>query len=122
MTGFDRDAEKLEEEIWPLANPDGKLYYIESSDTKLNLYDYVNDPNAAEDVATKEPDKKDFSYPVYNYSMLTGIDLQESNYDELYTSCVNNLYWFRKIGNSSRSMEGALKRNWVRIPQPFTKR
>ena len=112
VTGFNKDAEEQEEGIQFLANSDGKLYYVVRGDTKLNLYDYVNDPNAAEDAATKEPVMKDFSYPAYKYSMLTGIDLQESNYDELYTSCIKNLHWFSKIGNSSRSMEGALKKKW----------
>ena len=111
VTGFGKDPEKLLDNMH-VCMFGKKNYYAVENGTVLNLYDYVEDPNAAAEANNPEPDADDFSQPTYKYTMLSGSNLKESQYADLYTSCTKSLYWFGKSTYWCYSMDKSLNKNW----------
>jgi hypothetical protein len=112
VVGFAKEAEKLAESVSNLMQVDGKTYFTAANGVMLSLYDFVEDTHADSDAGITEPDRDDFSIPEYSYKMVYGSDLSESDFDELYTSCTKDLYWYGESTWWSYSMEDALDRNW----------
>ena len=112
VVGFTKEAEKLAENLTGLTQSDGKIYFTAANGTMLSLYDFVDDTNAEAEAGITEPDMDDFSIPDYRYEMVYGSDLSESDFDELYTSCTKNLYWYGESTWWSYSMEDALDEDW----------
>ena len=112
VVGFTKEAEKLAESVSNLMQVDGKIYFTAANGVMLSLYDFVEDTYADSDAGITEPDRDDFSIPEYSYKMVYGSDLSESDFDELYTSCTKDLYWYGESTWWSYSMEDALDRNW----------
>lgn len=110
--GFEKDSEKLGENVFVLTSGGERTYFAAYNGTELNLYDFVVDDYAAEDAGITEPDMEDFVVPSYSYDMVTGRNLSESSYDELYTSCTRSLYWYGESTWWSYSMEDAQYQNW----------
>lgn len=111
VVGFNRELEKLAENVKHLTEIEGKTYFTAGNNAMLNLYDFVDDTYADSDAGIKEPDPEDFSVPYYSYDMITGSDLSESDFDELYTSCTKALYWYGE-NYGAYSMEEALEVDW----------
>lgn len=111
-TGFETEAEKLAEKVNILAFGDGTMYFTTENDEKLSLYDYVDDKYADSDAKITEPTYEEFSTPRYNYDMVYGSDLNEDDFDELYTSCTKNLYWYGESTWWAYSMEDSLDMDW----------
>ena len=117
VTGFEKDAEKLAENVEILMTPNEylgseKTYFIAESDTALSLYDFVEDPYVGTDAGLSEPREEDFIVPRYSYEMITGQNLSESDYEELYTTCTHRLYWYGENIFTCCSMEDAFNRTW----------
>lgn len=112
VVGFAKEAEKLAESVSNLTRVDGKTYFTAANGVMLSLYDFVEDAHADSDAGITEPNRDDFSIPEYSYEMVYGSDLSESDFDELYTSCTKDLYWFGKSTWWSYSMSESLDRNW----------
>lgn len=112
VVGFAKEAEKLAESVSNLTQVDGKTYFTAANGVMLSLYDFVEDAHADSDAGITEPNRDDFSIPEYSYEMVYGSDLSESDFDELYTSCTKDLYWFGKSTWWSYSMSESLDRNW----------
>jgi len=112
VVGFAKEAEKLAESVSNLTQVDGKTYFTAANGVMLSLYDFVEDAHADSDAGITEPNRDDFSIPEYSYEMVYGSDLSESDFDELYTSCTKDLYWFGESTWWSYSMSESLDRNW----------
>ncbi len=112
VVGFSKEAEKLAEGIGNLTKLGEKTYFTANNGEKLSLYDFVDDAHAEEDAGIKEPAREDFSVPEYSYEMISGSDLSESDFDELYTSCTRDLYWYGASTFFCYSMEDALNLEW----------
>lgn len=112
VVGFAKETEKLAESVSSFAQIDEKIYFTAENGVMLNLYDYVEDTYADTDVEIKKPNRDDFSIPKYSYEMVYGPDLSENNFDELYTSCTKDLYWFGESTSGSSSMTESLDVNW----------
>lgn len=113
MVGFNKESEKLARGVFDIVSTDdGKVYFTAENGTYISLYDYVDDAYADADSTISEPNINDFSVPRYSYDMVYGNNLSESDYDELYTSCTRDLYWYGESTWWSYSMEEALTRNW----------
>jgi len=92
--GFNRPAEKLAKNLAEQDILNGKLFFTVENGNSISLYDYVVDESKNIDNGIAEPDSSQFSIPKYSYEMISGSDLNESDYSELYTSCTQPLYWF----------------------------
>lgn len=112
VVGFAKEAEKLAENVSNLTQVDGKTYFTAANGVMLSLYDFVDDAHAESDAGITEPNRDDFSIPEYSYEMVYGSDLSEGDFDELYTSCTKDLYWFGESTWWSYSMSESLDRNW----------
>lgn len=110
--GFSKEAEKLADDVKDLYDVGNKTYFTAPNGKTLNLYDYVDDPDAAADEGLTEPQTEDFSVPYYNYYMIIGSNLSEDDYSDLYTSCTKPLYWYGENSWWSYSMEDALDMSW----------
>ena len=116
LTGFAKDAQKLCQNvdrtiIRDLA--DEKVYFTAKNGTTLNLYDYVEDSYSdADSAVSEEPQRDDFQTPTYKYNMISGSDLSESDFGELYTSCTKGLYWYGESTWNNYSMKSALDHDW----------
>ena len=109
VTAFGGKSEKLADDAYVREVSEGKVYYTVSNGSALNLYDYVTDSNADADTGLPEQKEEDFTTPVYSYSMVSVANPSESSYEELYTSCVVYLYWYRQNGAGNMiSMESAV--------------
>lgn len=107
VVGFDKDPEKIAKDVSVISNRDGKLYYAEQTDT-VSPYDYVIDDKADADAGIKEPLIDDYATPAYDYWMCTYYYGSESDYDEMYTSTTQPLYWYSDYTWYSISMEESL--------------
>lgn len=112
VVGFDKETEKLGEKVDTVDTVDEKTYFTAENGATLNLYDFVEDPFAGSDAGVTEPVDEDFIIPKYSYDMVHGTDLSESDFDELYTSCVKLLYWYGESTWWCYSMEDAVNKNW----------
>lgn len=112
VVGFTKDAEKLAEGVNNLTRLGEKTYFTAKNGVNLSLYDFVDDSRADADAGIKEPNRDDFSIPEYSYQMISGSNLSESDFDELYTSCTKDLYWYGESTWWCYSMEEAVDRNW----------
>lgn len=112
VVGFEKEGEKLAESVSNLTQVGGKTYFTAENGAMLSLYDFVEDTHADADTGITEPNADDFSIPKYSYEMVYGSDLSESDFDELYTTCTKDLYWYGKSTWWSYSMEDALDMNW----------
>ncbi len=112
VVGFEKEAEKLAESVTNLTQLDGKTYFTAENGMMLSLYDFVEDTHADADAGIKEPNRDDFSIPEYSYEMVYGSNLSESDFDELYTTCTRDLYWFGQSTWWSYSMKEAVDINW----------
>ncbi len=112
VVGFSKETEKLVDGVSNLTKLGEKTYFTAKNGEKLSLYDFVDDAHAEEDAGLKEPDRDDFSVPEYSYEMISGSDLSESDFDELYTSCTLDLYWYGEDTWYCYSMEEALDLEW----------
>ena len=112
VVGFAKEAEKLAESVSNLTQVDGKTYFTAANGVMLSLYDFVEDTHADSDAGITEPNRDDFSIPEYSYEMVYGSDLSEGDFDELYTTCTRDLYWYGESTWWSYSMEDALEKNW----------
>lgn len=113
VTGFDRETEKLAQNVRVLLSGGDKVFFTQGTDTKLCLYDYVEDEKAQADSNVKEPMTEDYGIPEYSYEMVYGSDLSESDFDELYTTCTKDLYWYGMSTWWCYSMEEALDVKWT---------
>src|SRR5699024_8407139 len=100
------------ESVSNLTQVDGKTYFTATNDVMLSLYDFVEDTHAESDAGITEPNRDDFSIPEYSYEMVYGSDLSESDFDELYTTCTRDLYWYGESTWWSYSMKEAVDKNW----------
>ena len=112
VAGFEKDAEKLAENVSTVYPVEDKMFFVAENGTKLNLYDFVEDSYAESDAKITEPNSDDFRIPEYSYEMVYGYDLKESDFDELYTSCTRDLYWYGESTWWSYSMEDAMGVDW----------
>lgn len=112
VTGFGKEPEKLGDDASFLAGTREKGYYIVNNDTSVNPYNYVTDTYAESDAGITEPNEDDFAVPYYNYRMVHGSNLAEGDFNELYTSCTKDLYWYGESTWFADSMEDALQREW----------
>lgn len=112
IAGFEREAEKLGNNASVVAFDEDTVYYTIASGTTVSLYDFVDDAHAEADEGITEPDVDDFSVPRYYYEMVYGEDLVEEDFDELYTSCTHDLYWYGQSTWGSYSMEEAVDMDW----------
>ena len=112
VVGFEKDAEKLVENVIGFNTIGDTEYFTAENGAKLNLYDFVEDPYAESDEDRPAPDPDNFSIPEYSYEMVYGDDLNESDFDELYTSCTEALYWFGESTWRADSMIESLPLNW----------
>lgn len=112
VTGFGKEPEKLGDDGDFLAFTGEKYYFIVANDTSVNPYDYVTDAYAESDAEITEPSEDDFVVPDYDYRMVYGSNLAESDFNQLYTSCTKDLYWYGESTWFSYSMEDSLKRDW----------
>ncbi|GAA6396762.1 zinc ribbon domain-containing protein [Solibaculum mannosilyticum] len=114
VVGFDKEPEQLGKngQFLTSTSKKDKTYFVAENGTKLHLYDYVEDEYAESDAGITEPNREDFRVPTYSYNMVSGSDLSEGDFDELYTSCTKPLYWYGKSTWRSKSMEDALELDW----------
>lgn len=110
--GFDKAAEKICEDVYYLGSNDEKFYYSAPNGTQLDLSQYVEDTYAEADSKIVEPVMEDYSVPEYAYERVSGSNLSESDFDELYTSCTRTLYWYGESNWWCYSMEDALELDW----------
>ena len=101
VVDFTGNAEKIADRVTWSYSEDGEVYYAAANGSKLNLYDYVNDPDAAQDASLTEPDVDNYEIPYYRYYQLDTDD-DPNAYAELYTSCTNGL---ERFGYGWDSME-----------------
>lgn len=111
ITGFEKSSEKLADNVIAGNFIDGKLYYTISNGNTLNLYDYVIDEYSEQDSNAKEPDLEEYAVPEYSYRVISGDDISEDDYDELYTSCSLGLFWYGE-NQDYCSMEEAFDYRW----------
>ncbi|MCR4650293.1 MAG: zinc ribbon domain-containing protein [Lachnospiraceae bacterium] len=111
VAGFSKENRELTDHCYDIAMVGDKVYYT-VRDSEINLYDYVIDDYAGSDAVIEEPKEEDYSIPEYSYEMIGGTDLNESDSDDLYTTCIDRLYWYGESTWWSYSMEEALDRNW----------
>lgn len=111
ITGFEKNPEKLADNVIAYNFIDGKLYYTISNGNTLNLYDYVIDEYREKDSNVEEPDLEEYAVPEYSYRVISGDDISEDDYDELYTSCSLGLFWYGE-NEDCCSMEEALNYRW----------
>ena len=113
--GFEKPAEKLAEHVYhmDMVTVGEKTYFTAEDGETLCLYDYVEDPYAEADAGKTEPREEDFLIPQYDYEMLSGQDLSEGDYEELYTSCTRSLYLYGEDVSLNCSMEEALDITWT---------
>ena len=112
VAGLNKSAEKLAENAHMLTLNGSRSYFMFENGKSLSLYDYVDDPYAAEDADLREPELEAFGTPVYSYKMVSGSNLSEDDFDELYTSCTRDLYWYGMSSWWCYSMEDALDHDW----------
>lgn len=112
VVGFDKDSEQLGKDVTILDVDDGMIYFMVENGETISLYDYVEDTYASADAGITEPDPDDYSIPEYSYKMVYGSNLSESDYDELYTTCTKDLYWYGESIIWSYSMEESLDIDW----------
>lgn len=105
VVGFEKNSEKLGEDVNLLTSVDGKTYFTEKNGFALNLYDYVTDDYAEADSGIAEPDKENYSIPTYGYYTLDSSS-NPGDYEEIYTSCTNAAAFYRSW-YSYRSLEYA---------------
>lgn len=110
--GFEKDSEKIGARASVISTNDSGVYYTLENGKPLCLYDYVNDSTADADSKIEQPYEDDFREPWYDYDMVYGYDLSEDDYEELYTSCTQDLYWYGESSWWCYSMEDALDRDW----------
>lgn len=106
--GLDYDPEMLYEDVTMLNAFDTKRYFLAPGETSISCLSFVEDSLAASDAALKEPNLDDYTVPVYSYTMISGSNLKESNYDELFTTCTKRLYWYGMSTIWCYSMEDAM--------------
>lgn len=106
--GAGRNPEVMQENVELLTYNGNRIYFTVENGEILKAADYVEDSYAQQDAAVKQPDYNDYSIPQYSYRMVTGYNLRESNYEDLYTSCTKGLYWFGARTVNSYSMERGL--------------
>lgn len=111
--GVGKEEEKLAENVDYLTGVDDKNYFTAANGEKLHLYDFVEDTYAESDAKVTEPDIEDFKIPKYNYEMVSGSDLSESDFGDLYTTCTKALYWLGESAWNSYSMFEALDVEFV---------
>lgn len=90
---FQKEAEKLAENVSYLTQDDGKIYFTAANGTMLNLYDFVDDAYADSDAGITEPSEDDFRIPAYSYYQLYK-DYDPGEYSELYTTCTQYTYFW----------------------------
>ncbi|HCT90575.1 MAG TPA: hypothetical protein DF613_04205 [Lachnospiraceae bacterium] len=112
VVGLEKDSEKLGDNVHVFGVASDAVYFAAPNGTTLSLYDYVSDSYASADAGITEPSEEDYSIPTYSYNMITGSDLSEDSFNELYTSCTNALYWLGESSWGSYSMEEALDTSW----------
>lgn len=112
VTGIGKEPKKLAEDASTLTFLDkGECFYLADSGDSVSLYDYVSDESAAKDQGMIEPDLENYSIPIYSYSKIANSSVQESDYDELYTSCSKTLSWYSESWYSY-SMNTSLSKTW----------
>lgn len=112
VAGFNKEHEKLGTNVKVLTTSDEKTYFIAENGNSVSLYDYVEDKYAFSDAQSKQPDIESFNTLDYEYEMISGSNLSENDFDELYTSCTQPLYWLGESTSNSYSMEEALNVKW----------
>lgn len=108
--GIDKEAELIAENIKSLMWLDEGFAFLEASGETVPLYSFIKDDKADADSKTKEPDRSDYEVPYYNYYTINSDYYDETDFDELYTSCTKSLYWYGIY--SSYSMEESLNYDW----------
>ncbi|MBR4211640.1 MAG: zinc ribbon domain-containing protein, partial [Oscillibacter sp.] len=87
LTGLSKETVKLTSNASTILAYLGldSLYFTEASpDKAIALYDFIADPDAADDIGLQEPDREDFRIVTYNYRAPSLDGLDESAYPELY--------------------------------------
>ena len=93
VVGFNKDSEKLGDEVSILGVSDGTVYYASSKGNSVSLYDYVTDEYRNTDEGITEPNIEDFGTPKYTYSKLSRYN-NADDYDELYASCTQGVSFY----------------------------
>jgi len=115
VTGFEKEPEELVEKGQVILTAGDKYYFMGEGEEQLLLYDFVEDSTAAADAKVKEPVKSDFSVPTYSYQRVSGSDLKEADFDELYTTVdyrltrLSSKSWY---STSYYTMKNAVSRDW----------
>lgn len=113
--GFNTEAVKLCDngvDVDFLDFVEGKIFFVAENGKTISLYDYVEDSYADSDSKVTEPKRDDFTIPRYSYEMIASEYDGEGDYDELYTSCTEPLYWLGSSYYGSESMTSALNSSW----------
>ena len=84
VTGFNKEFKILGKSTTIVSVKDDRIYYMEETGERLNLYDYVEGVEVLDNL--KEPSIEDYQTAYNNYEMLRS-DSYLEDYDEIYTSC-----------------------------------
>ncbi|MCI5648329.1 MAG: zinc ribbon domain-containing protein [Fusicatenibacter sp.] len=92
VVGFEKDSEKLGDNVNVFYAIDGVTYFTAANGTSLTLYDYVEDPYESADSGIVEPDIEEYGIPTYRYYALDS-NSDPEDYEQIYTSCTNDVYF-----------------------------
>ena len=106
--GLEKEAVKVAENVSSFYYGNGSTYFLSKNLVGLCLYDFVTDSMAEADANEKQPSTDDFRIPQYYYNYVRGDDLKEESYEQLMTSCTQDMYWFYQNGSSYMTMQEAL--------------
>lgn len=84
VTGFNKEFQILGESTTLVYVEDDRIYYMEETGERLDLYDYVEGVDVLENL--EEPSEEEYQTAYNNYEMLSS-DSYLEDYDEIYTSC-----------------------------------
>lgn len=99
------NAQQIATNVEWFGQQENELLYTASDGSKVNLYQYVDDPKASQDAGLSEPKSDQFVVPYYRYYSVYEDD-DTSEYLGLYTSCSRHL---RRLRNGWDSMEDVSK-------------
>ncbi len=106
--GLKKEAVKVAENVSSFYYGKDRTYFLSKNLVGLCLYDFVTDNMVEADAGVTQPSYDDFRIPRYYYSYVRNDNLTEENFEQMVTSCTNDLYWFYKNGSGYLTMQEAL--------------